>query len=107
VHPPIPAAARRLVASAAPIIAERGLTLVGFAVSSIDRSGAQQLMLPFNGMTTGTQNQVTFSEVVFGLQMTPGVVLAAIIFALVMGLFGGIFPAWHASRREILSALRG
>ena len=65
------------------------------------------LMLPFNGMTTGTQNQVTFSEVVFGLQMTPGVVLAAIIFALVMGLFGGIFPAWHASRREILAALRG
>jgi putative ABC transport system permease protein len=64
------------------------------------------LMLPFNGMTTGTQNQVTFSEVVFGLQMTPMVVAAAIIFALVMGLFGGIFPAWHASRREILAALR-
>jgi len=64
------------------------------------------LMLPFNGMTTGTQNQVTFSEVVFGLQMTPGVVAAAIVFALFMGLFGGIFPAWHASRREILTALR-
>jgi putative ABC transport system permease protein len=64
------------------------------------------LMLPFNGMTTGTQNQVTFSEVVFGLQMTPGVVAAAIVFALLMGLFGGIFPAWHASRREILAALR-
>ena len=64
------------------------------------------LMLPFNGMTTGTQNQVTFSEVVFGLQMTPMVVTAAIIFALIMGLFGGIFPAWHASRREILAALR-
>ena len=64
------------------------------------------LMLPFNGMTTGTQNQVTFSEVVFGLQMTPGVVAIAIAFALMMGLFGGIFPAWHASRREILAALR-
>jgi putative ABC transport system permease protein len=64
------------------------------------------LMLPFNGMTTGTQNQVTFSEVVFGLQMTPVVVVTAIIFALLMGLFGGIFPAWHASRREILAALR-
>jgi DNA polymerase-4 len=38
-----------LVASAAPTISERGLTLVGFAVSSIDRSGAQQLMLPFEG----------------------------------------------------------
>ena len=64
------------------------------------------LMLPFNGMTTGTQNQVTFSEVVFGLQMTPGVVAAAIVFALLMGLCGGIFPAWSASRREILAALR-
>lgn len=43
------AAARQLVASAAPLIAEKGLTLVGFAVSGIDRDGAQQLMLPFNG----------------------------------------------------------
>lgn len=46
---PILAAARRLVASAAPLIAERGLTLVGFAVSGIDRTGAQQLALPFDG----------------------------------------------------------
>jgi DNA polymerase IV len=45
---PILAAARRLVASAAPLIAQRGLTLVGFAVSGFDRSGAQQLMLPFS-----------------------------------------------------------
>jgi len=44
---PILAAARQLVRSTAPVIAERGLTLVGFAVSGIDRSGAQQLMLPF------------------------------------------------------------
>jgi putative ABC transport system permease protein len=64
------------------------------------------LILPFNGMTTGTQNQVTFSEVVFGLQITPIVVGTAIIFAVSMGLFGGIFPAWHASKREILAALR-
>ncbi|SOJ58034.1 DNA polymerase IV [Mycobacterium simulans] len=46
---PILAAARRLVASASPTIAERGLTLIGFAVSGIDRSGARQLMLPFGG----------------------------------------------------------
>jgi DNA polymerase-4 len=39
--------ARGLVAAAAPLIAERGLTLVGFAVSNIDREGAQQLELPF------------------------------------------------------------
>lgn len=46
---PILATARRLMASAAPLIAERGLTLVGFAVSGIDRSGAHQLALPFDG----------------------------------------------------------
>jgi DNA polymerase-4 len=46
---PILAAARQLLASAAPAIAQRGLTLVGFAVSGIDRTGAQQLMLPFSG----------------------------------------------------------
>lgn len=46
--PIILAAARRLVASAAPLIAERGLTLVGFAVAEIDRSGAEQLLLPFS-----------------------------------------------------------
>src|SRR4029079_18571125 len=41
-------AARELVAAAAPLIAERGLTLVGFAVSNIDRQGAQQLELPYS-----------------------------------------------------------
>jgi DNA polymerase-4 len=41
------AAARDLVAAPTPEIAERGLTLIGFAVSNIDRDGAQQLELPF------------------------------------------------------------
>jgi DNA polymerase-4 len=44
---PILAAARGLVAVASPLIDERGLTLVGLTVSNIDRSGAQQLELPF------------------------------------------------------------
>ena len=64
------------------------------------------LMLPFNGMTTGTSNPVTFSEAVFSLRMTPGVVTAAVIFAMIMGLFGGLAPAWHAARQNIVGALR-
>ncbi|HZR56939.1 MAG TPA: ABC transporter permease [Terriglobales bacterium] len=75
------------------------LSLMGAVVGII-------LMLPFNGMTTGTSNAVTFSEVVFSLRMTPQVVIVAIIFAMVMGLFGGIAPAWQAARRDILAALR-
>lgn len=65
------------------------------------------LMLPFNGMQTGTSNAVTFSEVVFALRITPAVATRAIIFALVMGFVGGLAPAWHAARQNILSALRG
>jgi ABC-type antimicrobial peptide transport system permease subunit len=64
------------------------------------------LMLPFNGMATGTSNMVTFSEVVFALRMTPGVVGVAIIFALGMGLVGGVAPAWLAARQNIVVALR-
>jgi putative ABC transport system permease protein len=76
------------------------LSLLGAAVGIV-------LMLPFNGMTTGTSNQVTFSEVVFSLQVwSPWVIGSAVLFAIIMGLAGGIFPAWHASRREILAALR-
>lgn len=65
------------------------------------------LMLPFNGMQTGTSNAVTFSEVVFALRITPTVATRAILFALVMGLVGGLAPAWHAARQNILNALRG
>ncbi len=50
------AAARQLVDAAAPAIAERGLTLVGFAVSGIDRSGAQQLLLPLGEGSPALEN---------------------------------------------------
>src|SRR5579862_4269175 len=75
------------------------LSLLGAAVGIL-------LMLPFDGMTTGTSNAVTFSEIVFSLRMTPAVIGGAVIFAVVMGLLGGIAPAWQASRRDILAALR-
>jgi ABC-type antimicrobial peptide transport system permease subunit len=75
------------------------LAVVGAAIGII-------LMLPFNGMTTGTSNAVTFSEVVFSMRITPQVVVAAVAFALAMGLIGGVAPAWGAARREILAALR-
>jgi len=75
------------------------LSILGAAVGIL-------LMLPFNGMTTGTNNPVTFSEAVFSLRMTPTVVISAVVFAILMGLVGGIAPAWHAARREILVSLR-
>jgi putative ABC transport system permease protein len=75
------------------------LALLGAAVGIL-------LMLPFNGMNTSTSNQVTFSEVVFSMRITMSVVITAVLFAVFMGLIGGVAPAWGAARREILAALR-
>lgn len=75
------------------------LALLGAALGLV-------LMMPFNGMTTGTANAMTFSETVFAIRITVSVLITAILFAVTMGLLGGIAPAWHASRGEILAALR-
>ncbi len=45
---PVLAAARGLLASATPMIEQRGLTLVGIAVGNLDDDGAIQLTLPFD-----------------------------------------------------------
>jgi ABC-type antimicrobial peptide transport system permease subunit len=34
------------------------------------------------------------------------VIVRALIFAVIMGLLGGLAPAWHAARRNILNSLR-
>lgn len=44
---PLVVAARQLLCAASPLIADRGLTLMGFSVANIDRCGSQQLELPF------------------------------------------------------------
>ncbi len=75
------------------------LSLLGAAVGIV-------LMLPFNGMSTSTANNVTFSEVEFSMRLTLQVVVSAMIFAVAMGLIGGVAPAWGAARKEILAALR-
>ena len=64
------------------------------------------LILPFNGMTTGIGNSLTFSETVFSLQLTWRVAIIAVVFAMVMGLLGGFAPAWQAARQDILTSLR-
>jgi putative ABC transport system permease protein len=55
---------------------------------------------------TGTMNFRTFSEVLFNFRLTPPLIAAGMIFSLAMGIFGGFFPAWRASRLKIVNALR-
>jgi putative ABC transport system permease protein len=80
--------------------------LESLLISLLGGLAAVLMMMPFNGLTTGTSNQATFSEVIFQMRITADVVISALIFAAVMGVIGGLAPAWHASRQSILAALR-
>jgi putative ABC transport system permease protein len=64
-------------------------------------------VLPLNGLTTGAMNWQTFSHLAFAFRITPPLLVQGIIFALVMGLVGGLPPAIRAARRPVAPALRG
>jgi ABC-type antimicrobial peptide transport system permease subunit len=64
------------------------------------------LALPINGVTTGIGSFATFSEIAFDFRVSPSSMLAGIIFALVVGAIGGLFPAGSAAHKEILTSLR-
>jgi len=53
-----------------------------------------------------TINWDTFSELAFNLNISPGIVVSSLIFAVVMGLVGGFLPAVRAARLNILDSLR-
>jgi len=75
------------------------LSLVGGVAGLVPASFMQLL-------SVSTMNFQTFSELAFSFTLTPGIVLASLIFALVMGLVGGFLPAVRASRMKIVDALR-
>jgi len=62
--------------------------------------------LPFNGIETGTMNFQTFTEFAFAFRVTPRVLVTAVLFALVLGMLGGAWPAWRAARLKPTTALR-
>jgi len=64
------------------------------------------LALPLNGIVTSTTNWATFSEIAFSFRITPMLLLAGMVFAVVMGLLGGYFPARRASKVPVVQALR-
>lgn len=64
------------------------------------------LSLPVNKLTTGTTNWQTFSEVAFAFRTSPQLLLGGLIFAALIGLFGGYFPARQAAKQLPAAALR-
>jgi putative ABC transport system permease protein len=63
-------------------------------------------VLKLNGLTTSTINFQTFSNLAFAFKITPDLLIMGIVFALAMGVIGGIFPAIRAARLPVATALR-
>ena len=62
--------------------------------------------LPLNGIVTSTTNWSSFSEIAFAFRITPLLLLEGILFAVIMGVVGGFFPARKASKMPVVQALR-
>ncbi len=77
-----------------------------FLISFVGGAIGCLAVLPLNGLTTATMNWQTFSNMAFAFRITSGLLVGGIIFALVMGLLGGLPPALRAAARPVAVALR-
>ncbi len=76
------------------------LGLIGGALGSVLAFAA------FHGFQTSTINWQSFSQVTFAFDVTPTLLARGVVYALVIGMFGGLFPAIRAARLPIAVALR-
>ncbi|HEV8348343.1 MAG TPA: ABC transporter permease [Vicinamibacterales bacterium] len=75
------------------------LALVGGVIGCI-------LAIPVHGLSTGTTNFTSFSEVAFKFRITPALMAGGLLFSAVMGAVGGLLPAIRAARIPVARALR-
>jgi putative ABC transport system permease protein len=64
------------------------------------------VVLPVNGITTGTINWQTFSHLSFAFRITPDLLIWGVVFAIFMGVLGGLPPAIRAARANVSTTLR-
>jgi putative ABC transport system permease protein len=76
------------------------LALVGGTI------GAALAWLAFDGFRAATLNWSSFSQVAFAFEVSPALLVRGIVFASLIGLIGGLFPAVRAARQPVSAALR-
>ncbi|MBN1347342.1 MAG: ABC transporter permease [Phycisphaerae bacterium] len=69
-------------------------------------AGALAAYVAFDGYQAATINWQTFSQVAFAFAVTPPLLAGAILWAAVIGLMGGLFPAIRAARLSVAAGLR-
>jgi len=60
----------------------------------------------FDGFRASTINYASFAQIAFAFDVSPGLLAQGIVYALLIGLIGGLFPAIRAARTPIATALR-
>ena len=65
------------------------------------------LILPINGKVASTMNWQTFSHMSFAFDISFPIMFQGLMFARIMGFFGGLIPAFKAARVPVATALRG
>ena len=68
--------------------------------------GAVIAYVAFNGLETATMSWPSFNQVTFAYAVTPGLLIQGIVWAVLIGLIGGLFPALRGARLPIAAALR-
>ena len=68
--------------------------------------GGAIAFLVFNGFQVSTLNGASFSQVVFDFAVTADLLVDGLVVALIIGAFGGLFPAIRAARLPVAQALR-
>ena len=64
------------------------------------------MALPVHGISTGTTNFASFSEVLFHFRITPEILFKAILFVGLVGVAGGLLPAARAARVRLIDVMR-
>jgi putative ABC transport system permease protein len=60
-----------------------------------------------DGHETATLNWQSYTQVAFAFAVTPDIVAQGVLYAMAIGLVGGLLPAIHAARMPVAAALRG
>jgi putative ABC transport system permease protein len=68
--------------------------------------GSLVAYVAFNGVQASTLNFQTFSQLTFAFTVTPAVLATGIVYAVALGLVGGLLPALRAATMPVTAGLR-
>ena len=80
--------------------------VLAFFPRAVTITAGQSVTFQFDGFHTATLNWQSFSQITFAFVVTPQLLVQGIVWATLIGLCGGLFPAVRAARLPIAAALR-